>query len=141
MTPAGAERPVPGVGAAVVDAGRVLLVKRGREPAKGQWAVPGGKVDLGETVVEAVRREVAEETGLVIEVKDVIWAGESIGPGSTPAWHYVLVDFLGRPAGGELSPRDDADDVGWFTAEEARALPLTTTMPSLIDRLESLGVL
>ncbi|HLU53111.1 MAG TPA: NUDIX hydrolase [Acidimicrobiia bacterium] len=141
MTHAPVERPVPGVGVAVVANGRVLLVKRGREPGRGLWAVPGGKVELGETLTEAGKREVREETGLDVELGEVIWAGESIGPGSTPAWHYVLVDFLGRPAGGELSPRDDADDVGWFTAEEARALPLTTTMPSLIDRLESLGVL
>ena len=141
MTHAPVERPVPGVGVAVVANGRVLLVKRGREPGRGLWAVPGGKVELGETLTEAGKREVREETGLDVELGEVIWAGESIGPGSTPAWHYVLVDFLGRPAGGELSPRDDADDVGWFTAEEARALPLTTTMPSLIDRLARLGVL
>lgn len=135
MTPAGAERPVPGVGAAVVDAGRVLLVKRGREPAKGQWAVPGGKVDLGETVVEAVRWEVAEETGLVIEVKDVIWAGESIGPGDPPEWHYVLVDFVAIPVSGEAVAGDDAAELGWFNAPEALDLPLTPTMPDLIQRL------
>lgn len=141
MTRDHAERPVPGVGVAVVSDGRLLLVKRGREPGKGLWAVPGGKVELGETLTEAGRREVREETGLDVEVGEVVWAGESIGPGPTPAWHYVLVDFLGRPAGGDLSPQDDAAEVGWFTAQEARGLPLTPTMPALIDRLERLGVI
>jgi len=141
VTRAPTERPIPGVGVAVVSDGRLLLVRRGREPGMGLWAVPGGKVELGETLAEAGRREVREETGLDVEVGDVVWAGESIGPGEVPAWHYVLVDFLGRPAGGNLQPQDDADEVGWFTAAEARTLPLTPTMPALIDKLEDLGVL
>ena len=132
-------RPIPGVGVAVVGEGQVLLVRRGRPPAEGQWAVPGGKVDVGETLREAARREVLEETGLHVDVGDVIWAGESIGPGEPPEWHYVLVDFLGRVAAGEAVAGDDADEVGWFGLDQAHSLPLTATMPELLDVLAEAG--
>lgn len=141
VTPAGSERPIPGVGVAVVDDGRILLVQRGRQPGRGLWAVPGGKVDLGETLTEAARREAREETGLDVEVGDLVWAGESIGPGQPPAWHYVLVDFLAVRLGGQPVAADDAQQAAWFSLEEARRLQLTPTMPSLLDRLESLGYL
>lgn len=120
---------------------RILLVKRGREPGRGLWAVPGGKVELGETVQEAARREVEEETGLQVEVGEVVWVGESVGEGDPPAWHYVLIDFIGYPRDGELTPRDDADEAEWFSLDEARRLDLTATMPSLLDRLEALSLL
>lgn len=119
----------------MVDGDRLLLIQRGRDPGRGLWAVPGGKVRLGETIRRAAEREVQEETGLVVELGDVIWAGESIGPGSPPAWHYVLTDFIGRPVGGRLSPGDDAADARWVTIEEALDLPLTPTMPSLLQVL------
>lgn len=135
MTHAPVERPVPGVGVAVVANGRVLLVKRGREPGRGLWAVPGGKVELGETLTEAGKREVREETGLDVELGEVIWAGESIGPGDPPEWHYVLVDFVAIPVSGEAVAGDDAAELGWFNAPEALDLPLTPTMPDLIQRL------
>lgn len=129
--------PVPGVGVAVVDAGRLLLVRRGREPGLGLWAVPGGKVEAGERLVDAARREVLEETGLDVEIGETVWVGESIGPGWPPAWHYVLVDFLGRVVGGALAAQDDASEAGWFRLPEARRLELTPTMPSLLDALEA----
>lgn len=141
MTPAVSERPIPGVGVAVVADGRLLLVKRGREPGRGLWAVPGGKVEAGEELTATARREVAEETGLEVVVEDVVWVGESIGPGDPPAWHYVLIDFVGRVVGGEAVAADDADEVGWFTEEEARRLPLTPTMPGLLDKLVEAGEL
>ena len=141
MTPAVSERPIPGVGVAVVADGRLLLVKRGREPGRGLWAVPGGKVEAGEELTATARREVAEETGLEVVVEDVVWVGESIGPGDPPAWHYVMIDFIGRVVGGEPVAADDADEVGWFTDEEARHLPLTPTMPGLLDKLVEAGEL
>ena len=118
-----------------MDGDRLLLIQRGREPGRGLWAVPGGKVDLGERLVDAARREVKEETGLDIEVGGVVWVGESIGPGSPPAWHYALIDFVGTVVGGTLDVGDDAADAGWFTLAEARRLPLTPTMPALLDLL------
>jgi 8-oxo-dGTP diphosphatase len=130
-------RPIPGVGVAVIDGGRLLLIRRGRGPGEGFWAVPGGKVDLGERLADAAVREVREETGLEIELGPVIWVGESIGPGAPPEWHYTLVDFLGTPRdGSEVEAQDDAADARWVTLDEARRLALTPTMWPLLEVLE-----
>lgn len=139
VIPGSADRPIPGVGVAVVDGGRILLVQRGRDPGRGLWAVPGGKVDFGETLVEAARREAREETGMEVDVGGVLWAGESVGPGDPPAWHYVLVDFLATRLSGEPEAADDADEVGWFTLSQALDLPLTPTMPALLHKLAENG--
>lgn len=130
-------RPIPGVGVAVISEGRVLLIQRGRGAQAGKWAVPGGKVDLGETLRETAVREVREETGLDIDLGDAVWVGESIGPGDPPEWHYTLVDFV-AVVNGDLSaePADDAADLRWVTIDEARAMDLTPTMFPLLDVLE-----
>lgn len=123
--------PVVGVGVAVIDAGSILLVKRGREPGKGLWAVPGGKVRPGETMRDAARREALEETGIKVEVGDVVWVGEHIDS----EHHVVLIDFFGRPVGGDLRAADDADDARWVALEETDNYPLTPTMYELMDTL------
>ena len=128
-------RPVPAVGVAVVEDGAVLLVRRGRGPNAGLWAVPGGKVDYGESMRAAAVREVKEETGLDVEVEQVVWVGETMGPGHPPAWHYTLVDYRARRTGGTPVAADDAHDVAWVPLDKARELPLTPTMPSLIEVL------
>ena len=84
------------------DQERILLIQRGKEPNRGRWTVPGGKVEWGETMKEAVGREVVEETGLEVEVLDPVWIGELIDPGRPPEWHFVLIDFAAVPVGGEL---------------------------------------
>lgn len=131
------ERPVCGVGAVVVDNGRLLMVKRGRPPGQGLWAVPGGKVDYGESMVEAVRREVFEETGLLVRPGRVLWAGDSIGPGEPPSWHFCLVDFLCTVETGELRAGDDAAAVEWVALDSATDRELTPTMYDLLETLKA----
>ncbi|MEX1279642.1 MAG: NUDIX domain-containing protein [Acidimicrobiia bacterium] len=126
-----AARPLVGVGVLVEDGDRFLLVKRGRPPRRGEWAVPGGKVERGETLVEAAAREVAEETGLEVTVGDVAWVGESIGPDH----HFVLIDYRATVVGGEAVPADDADELAWVTRDEALALPLTASMRQMLEDL------
>ena len=126
---------IVGVGVAVLWDDRVLLVRRGREPGSGLWAVPGGKPRYGEPLRVAAAREVREETGLVVDVGEVIWAGDAIGPGDPPAFHYALVDFLGAVVSGTPRAGDDADEVAWVPIDNTGALPLTPTMPSLLDVL------
>jgi 8-oxo-dGTP diphosphatase len=110
------DRPIVGVGAVVVDSSRALIVRRGGEPLKGHWSIPGGVVELGETLRQAAAREALEETGLVVEVGEVLEVFDSIVPdaeGKTQ-YHYVLVDFLCSVVVGDLRPGSDAVDVRWI---------------------------
>ena len=97
------EHPIIGVGAVVVQAGRVLLVRRDTEPLRGEWSVPGGMLELGEKLRDGIRREVQEETGLDVEVGDALDVFDSIftdALGRTQ-YHYVLIDYLCKPLSGE----------------------------------------
>lgn len=106
--------PLVGVGAIVVDKGRVLLVCRGREPMKGHWTLPGGVLELGESLVDGVKREVAEETGLEVEPIELIELLDRIHrEGEKVRYHYVIADYLCRVTGGELRAASDADAVRW----------------------------
>ncbi|MCZ6662175.1 MAG: NUDIX hydrolase [Actinobacteria bacterium] len=132
MTMTGSDRPLVGVGVAIVRDGKILLIKRRNEPGKGLWAVPGGKVEYGETLRDAAVREVKEETGLDIVVGPLIWSGESISVHG----HLVLIDFLGSVLGGELAASDDAEQALWVDVEKANELALTPTMHDLLAELE-----
>ncbi|MGH8926740.1 MAG: NUDIX hydrolase [Acidimicrobiia bacterium] len=130
------DRPLCGVGAVVIENGRLLLVRRRRPPGEGLWAVPGGKVHWGESMSTAVRREVHEETGLLVSPGMVVWAGDSIGPGDPPSWHYCLVDFRASVDGGDLRPGDDALAVEWVPLADVADRPLTPTMFELLAVIE-----
>lgn len=124
-------RPLVGVGVLVRSGEQILLVRRGTEPRRGEWAVPGGKVEWGERLVEAAAREVAEETGLVVEVGDVVWVGEAIGDDH----HFVLVDFEASVVSGVAVAADDAAEVRWVSREEAFDLPLTDSMRRMLEEI------
>jgi 8-oxo-dGTP diphosphatase len=124
------------VGALIVDAERILLVERGREPLKGYWSLPGGAVETGERLEFAVRREVREETGLEVDVVCLIEVFERImlDAGGAPEYHYVLMDYLCRVSGGTLCAADDASGVGWFTSDEFQRLKMTEGTPAVIQK-------
>lgn len=125
------EIPLIGVGVVLIEKGRLLLIKRGNEPGKGLWAVPGGKVRIGETLKDAARREAAEETGLDVEVGEVAWVGEHL----TETHHIILIDFYAKVTGGDLDASDDADEAEWVELDTVDSYPLTTTMVDLIEKL------
>ncbi|MGC1462599.1 MAG: NUDIX hydrolase [Terracidiphilus sp.] len=111
--------PLVGVGAVVVDEGRVLLVRRGREPLKGQWSLPGGMLELGESLIAGVVREVREETGLEVEPVELIELLDRIHrEGERVRYHYVIADYLCRVTGGQLQAASDADAVRWVERAE-----------------------
>jgi ADP-ribose pyrophosphatase YjhB (NUDIX family) len=104
----------------VVDGDRVLLVRRANEPLKGEWSLPGGAVEVGETLAVAVAREVLEETGLEVEVGPLVEVLDRIrpDPDGRVRYHYVLIDYLCRPVGGTLGCSSDAADVRWTAVAE-----------------------
>jgi len=118
-------RPVIGVGVVVWHGDRVLLVRRGQPPRQGQWSLPGGAQELGETVAAAARREVLEETGVAVEVGEVVAAVDMIErDGDRVRYHYTLIDFSAEALGPELRPGGDAAEAHWFTLDEVEQLGL-----------------
>ena len=136
------EAPIVGVGAVVIDGTKVLLVRRGNEPLKGEWSLPGGAVELGETLQQGVVREVLEETGLVVvpagivEVLDRITQDEVLQDGASGRvrYHYVLVDFVCRVTGGALREGSDADEVRWVAHEELGEYHLAPITVRVIEK-------
>lgn len=138
------DRPLVGVAAVVVrDDGHVLLVRRDREPGKGRWGLPGGLVELGETLTQALRRELREECGIEIEPGQVLGIIEPRvrDEQGRLRFHYVIVDFLALYRGGELRAASDASDARWVPPEELAAYPLSSpqTLPFIRKALEILG--
>jgi 8-oxo-dGTP diphosphatase len=116
------DRPVVGVGGVVVRDGKVLLIRRGKEPLKGRWVIPGGTVELGETLQEAVVREVREETGIEVRAREVVLVFDRIERAAgTVAYHYVIVDYLCDDLGGTLQAGSDADDAAFVSPDELDA--------------------
>ena len=121
------QSPIVAVGAVILDGDRIVLVQRGREPSQGIWTFPGGAVELGESIQDAVRREALEETGLVVEVGEVATTIDHIvrDEEGEVLYHYVIVDYLARPIGGALRAGSDVRDARWATLADVEALEMT----------------
>jgi 8-oxo-dGTP diphosphatase len=129
--------PQVGVGAFVVKEDSILLVQRGREPGKGEWAIPGGKVQPGEALRTAAEREILEETGVTIEAHGFAWQFELIQRDAVGKlqYHYVVLDFFARYLSGEPRPADDAVAARWVRFDELDALNLSKLTRQALDEL------
>lgn len=128
--------PQPAVGAVVIHAGRILLVKRARPPGQGRWALPGGSVNLGETLRQAVAREVAEETGVTVTAHRPVHCFDVISRDDRGRvqFHYVIVDWVADYIGGEARPGDDAADAGWFEPAALASMDMDEDTMTLLRR-------
>jgi 8-oxo-dGTP diphosphatase len=137
------ERPVIGVGGVVIENGRALLIKRGTEPLLGQWSIPGGTLELGESLQQGVARELLEETGLVVEVLDMIevfdriFAEPSTADAGAPPrlkYHFVIIDYLCERLSGEAQAASDVTDVAFAAEHELERYDLTPTALRVLHR-------
>ena len=134
MDPQLTEPRISAVSLALLDRGRVLLVKRGRAPAKGLFAFPGGRVEAGETLEQAVRRELHEETGLAAGAVSLLTTID-IEPETPGQKGFALNVFAGTQPAGRLTPGDDAADAGWYSLDEIAALPITASTAEIARQL------
>ena len=126
------------VGGVVIKGDKVLLVRRGKPPSEGEWAIPGGSVELGETLQEAVQREILEETGIaILVVGDPIHVFDDVRRDKTGRirFHYVILDFSGKFLSGEVRAADDAKDARWVSPEEFCWLNVNTNTIKLMRKL------
>jgi len=130
------DRPVVGVGGVVISDGRALLIRRGSPPMVGQWSIPGGMLEVGETLTVGVRREIAEETGLEVRVLDLIEVFERVERDAEgrPKYHYVILDYLCEVTGGQLRAASDVTEVAWAAPDELAKYSLTPTATRVFKR-------
>jgi 8-oxo-dGTP diphosphatase len=137
------ERPVVGIGGVVIEDGRALLIRRGSEPLRGQWSIPGGTLELGESLQAGVARELHEETGLEVRVLDLIEVFDRIFPaeadgrssaGLRPKFHYVIVDYLCERISGEARAASDVTDVAFAREEELEKFQMTETATRVLRK-------
>ena len=127
--------PLVGVGGVVIHRGRALLIRRGKEPLKGEWSIPGGMVELGEELTAGVRRELKEETGLEVEPLETILVLDRImRQGARVKYHYVIIDYLCRKKRGRLRPASDVVDARWVRPEDLPKYRLTELATTVILR-------
>lgn len=129
------DTPLVGVGAIIIENGAVVLVKRGHPPLAGEWSIPGGVMEVGETVREAVVREAREETGLEVVVEELLGVYDRLVRDELGRvrYHYLLLDFLCRRTSGSLFAASDAEEVRYFTSEELKRLPLPEDTAEVIQ--------
>jgi 8-oxo-dGTP diphosphatase len=125
------------VGAIIIEGEKILLVERGREPHAGCWSLPGGVLEVGETLEQAVRREVREETGLEVEPVAIVEIFERIIHDDAGAveYHYVLVDYLCTVVGGELIAGDDASSAAWISRDRLQDYQITEGTLPVIEKV------
>lgn len=136
------ERPMVGVGGVIIENGRTLLIRRGSQPLLGEWSIPGGMLELGETLEEGVARELLEETGLVVRVIELIEVFDRIYLESTagaqeqkrPRFHYVIVDYLCERLAGEPAAGSDVTDVAFASEEDLARYNLTETAIRILKK-------
>ena len=135
------DAPRVAVGAIVLQSNRVLLVKRGHPPNEGLWAIPGGCVELGETLQQAAEREILEETGLIIRAGGPVYTFDVIVPDDAGRvrFHYVIVDLLADYVSGELHPGDDAREARWVTPGDLRELPVHQRTLDVLAKIVNFG--
>jgi 8-oxo-dGTP diphosphatase len=132
------DRPIVGVGAVVMKDGKVLLVKRGIDPNKGMWAIPGGSLKLGETLQEGAEREIKEETAITIKAKEPVYSFdffERDGDGRV-RFHYVIVDMIADYVGGEAQGGDDALEARWVSQGELKDMEVSKNTLKIFDYLK-----
>jgi 8-oxo-dGTP diphosphatase len=129
-------RPLVGVGAIIFRRNRILMAQRGKEPLKGWWSLPGGALELGESLTDAVCREVLEETGLEVEAVKLFEVFERImrDAEGAPEYHYILIDYVCRVTGGTLFPGDDVCAVDWVRRADLPSLQITEGTLAVIER-------
>lgn len=130
------DRPLAGVGGVVIAEGRALLIRRGSPPLEGQWSIPGGMLELGETLVEGVQRELAEETGIDVRVLDLIEVFERIDLDSRgkPQYHFVILDYLCEKVGGALRAGSDVTDAAWAAPSQLAQYSLAPAATRVIRK-------
>lgn len=135
------QSPVVAVGGIILDGGKVLLVRRGQEPLLGQWSIPGGAVEVGEQLPEALRREILEETGLAVRVGEIVEVLDRIihDEQGKVRYHYVLADYLCRVEGGRLQAASDASEASWADRMELARYALRPETLRVIEKAFSLS--
>jgi len=133
------EKPVVGIGGVIIDEGRALLIRRGSEPLRGHWAIPGGTLELGESLEAGVARELLEETGVEVRVLELIEVFDRIFPsdlddGRGPKFHYVIVDYLCERVSGEARAGSDVTEVAYAGEGELEKYQLTETATRVLQR-------
>lgn len=129
--------PLVGVGSVTIKNGKILLIKRAFEPGAGKWSIPGGLVEVGEKLSEACARETEEETGIQVEILELINVFDMIDKDEDGKvqYHYVLVDFLAKPLGGEEKECAEVTEIRWVAPDEAKKLDLTKTARKALEEL------
>jgi 8-oxo-dGTP diphosphatase len=130
------ERPFIGVGGVVISGNRVLLIQRGNPPLEGQWSIPGGMLELGETLIEGVRRELAEETGLDVRVLNLIEVFErlDLDQSGKPKYHFVVLDYLCEASNEAATAGSDVVNVAWVDQADLERYSLTPTATRVISK-------